>query len=74
MRRPLSTFDVTPQLYDEYRLPVGYNDIAPDVIRAIISIEDRGSSRSCGVNIKCVALWRISPHRGAGSFVNSVGG
>ena len=28
-------------LFDQYRYQVGYNDIAPDMIRAIISIEDR---------------------------------
>lgn len=28
-------------LYDQYRTQVGYNDISPNMIRAIISIEDR---------------------------------
>lgn len=39
-------------LYDQYRYQVGYNDIAPDMIRAIISIEDRRFLEHDGVDWK----------------------
>ncbi|WP_376767233.1 penicillin-binding protein [Gordonia asplenii] len=39
-------------LYDQFRLPVGYNDIAPDMVRAIISIEDRRFLEHDGVDWK----------------------
>ncbi|GAB17460.1 putative penicillin-binding protein [Gordonia effusa NBRC 100432] len=39
-------------LYDQYRLQVGYNDISPDMIRAIISIEDRRFLEHDGVDWK----------------------
>ncbi|WP_051198903.1 penicillin-binding protein [Gordonia shandongensis] len=40
------------QLFDQYRRQVGYNDIAPDMIRAIISIEDRRFLEHDGVDWK----------------------
>lgn len=40
------------QLFDQYRYQVGYNDIAPDMIRAIISIEDRRFLEHDGVDWK----------------------
>ncbi|WAC57363.1 penicillin-binding protein [Gordonia sp. SL306] len=39
-------------LYDQYRYQVGYNDISPDMIRAIISIEDRRFLEHDGVDWK----------------------
>ena len=39
-------------LFDQYRYQVGYNDIAPDMIRAIISIEDRRFLEHDGVDWK----------------------
>lgn len=39
-------------LYDQYRYPVGYNDISGDMIRAIISIEDRRFLEHDGVDWK----------------------
>ncbi|MFT4044769.1 MAG: penicillin-binding protein [Gordonia sp. (in: high G+C Gram-positive bacteria)] len=39
-------------LFDQYRYQVGYNDIAPDMIRAIISIEDRRFLEHNGVDWK----------------------
>ncbi|WP_076478901.1 penicillin-binding protein [Williamsia sterculiae] len=39
-------------LYDQRREQVGYNDIAPDMIRAIISIEDRRFLEHDGVDWK----------------------
>ncbi len=38
------------KLFDQYRYQVGYNDIAPDMIRAIISIEDRRFLEHDGVD------------------------
>ncbi|MFT3716265.1 MAG: transglycosylase domain-containing protein [Gordonia sp. (in: high G+C Gram-positive bacteria)] len=38
------------QLFDQYRLIVGYNDISQDMIRAIISIEDRRFLEHDGVD------------------------
>ncbi|MFW0786555.1 penicillin-binding protein [Gordonia sp. CPCC 206044] len=40
------------QLFDQYRYQVGYNDISPDMIRAIISIEDRRFLEHDGVDWK----------------------
>ncbi|MFM9376957.1 penicillin-binding protein [Gordonia sp. VNK21] len=40
------------QLFDQYRLPVGYNDISQDMVRAIISIEDRRFLEHDGVDWK----------------------
>ena len=39
-------------LYDQYRTQVGYNDISPNMIRAIISIEDRRFLEHDGVDWK----------------------
>ncbi|MFW0793605.1 transglycosylase domain-containing protein [Gordonia sp. CPCC 205515] len=39
-------------LYDQYRYQVGYNDISPEMIRAIISIEDRRFLEHDGVDWK----------------------
>nr|WP_040509855.1 penicillin-binding protein [Gordonia soli] len=39
-------------LYDQFRYQVGYNDISPDMIRAIISIEDRRFLEHDGVDWK----------------------
>ncbi|WP_040514697.1 transglycosylase domain-containing protein, partial [Gordonia amarae] len=39
-------------LYDQYRYQVGYNDISPNMIRAIISIEDRRFLEHDGVDWK----------------------
>ncbi|MGB6041381.1 MAG: biosynthetic peptidoglycan transglycosylase, partial [Gordonia sp. (in: high G+C Gram-positive bacteria)] len=39
-------------LFDQYRYQVGYNDISPDMIRAIISIEDRRFLEHDGVDWK----------------------
>ncbi|QKT06026.1 penicillin-binding protein [Gordonia sp. X0973] len=39
-------------LYDQYRFQVGFNDIAPDMIRAIVSIEDRRFFDHDGVDWK----------------------
>ncbi|GAA2369701.1 transglycosylase/D,D-transpeptidase PonA2 [Gordonia cholesterolivorans] len=39
-------------LYDQYRYQVGYNDISQDMIRAIISIEDRRFLEHDGVDWK----------------------
>lgn len=38
------------QLYDQYRTTVGYNDISQDMIRAIISVEDRRFLEHDGVD------------------------
>lgn len=38
------------KLYDQYRLTVGYNDISQEMIRAIISIEDRRFLEHDGVD------------------------
>ncbi|MEE3851585.1 penicillin-binding protein [Gordonia sp. LSe1-13] len=38
------------RLFDQYRYQVGYNDISPDMIRAIISIEDRRFLEHDGVD------------------------
>ena len=40
------------RLFDQYRYQVGYNDISPDMIRAIISIEDRRFLEHDGVDWK----------------------
>ncbi|MCK0439254.1 penicillin-binding protein [Gordonia alkaliphila] len=37
-------------LYDQYRITVGYNDISQDMIRAIISVEDRRFLEHDGVD------------------------
>jgi len=39
-------------LFDQYRYQVGYNDISPDMIRAIISVEDRRFLEHDGVDWK----------------------
>ena len=39
-------------LYDQYRYQVGFNDIAPDMVRAIVSIEDRRFFDHDGVDWK----------------------
>ncbi|MGP3708444.1 penicillin-binding protein [Gordonia paraffinivorans] len=39
-------------LFDQYRIQVGYNDISPDMIRAIISVEDRRFLEHDGVDWK----------------------
>ena len=40
------------RLFDQYRYQVGYNDISPDMIRAIISVEDRRFLEHDGVDWK----------------------
>ncbi|WP_161895590.1 penicillin-binding protein [Gordonia spumicola] len=45
-----STGKPIAQLFDQYRYQVGYNDISQDMIRAIISIEDRRFLEHDGVD------------------------
>ncbi|GGB35537.1 penicillin-binding protein [Gordonia jinhuaensis] len=47
-----ATGDPIAYIYDQRRFPVGYDDIAPDMIRAIISIEDRRFLQHDGVDWK----------------------